>query len=308
MLPTLRGHLTIVHVTSIERSSGALPPRPYRWGEGVTVIMKLGLMLPLGRAFAADEPKRIEQALTFNYTSLWVQEWPVGVAFQGGYRDHGTGYDPFVYGMHLGHQYGSRLDSVGFAVIRSDYRPPSVTARAVVSAQKLGGCSLHLGLGARTNSPEAIVHAADRWNATRAFLHAMNGSDAFALPPHFSAPSMYQPSGNLTLWQAISYQAEGWLTNRLLPQEIEELAIPLRQHIPHLEITLQLFCLLDTQNHTRLEMTPGHPLSLGKDRLRDLLGCWRALGINRIIYSPARTPTIDQLRMMSDMVGEGGTA
>ncbi len=264
--------------------------------------MKLGVMLPLLGPFAQDEKTRIDQALTLGYSTLWLQEWPVGSGPEG-HIDHGTGYDPLLYALHLGNVCGSHLDTIGFAVLRLDYRPAAVTARAIVSADALGRKPLLLGLGAKTDTTERVEAAAATWRSIRSYLYSKSEPDAFVLPPNFSPPPMYSASSNPLFWEAINYKAEGWLTNRIIPQQIQEKADLLRPHVSHLSIILQIFCYLDLHDDNRLEMGQGMPLHIGRSRLRELVHHWSAVGVERLIYVPSQTATLDQLRAFAEIVG-----
>ncbi len=285
---------------SLEERSGGIAPCNCRYHQ--MPIMQVDLMLPLGGPFSPDEPERIAQALTVGYDTLWMQEWPQGSGVPG-HIDHGTGYDPLLYALHLSRTYESALSHVGFAVLRIDYRAAAVTARAIVTVAGLGGRPLLLGLGAKNDTDEKRQATATAWRTIRSFLYQGTSSDTFALPPGFTPPRMYQVSSHPLLWEAIDYEAEGWLTNLLIPRQIEERASVLRQHAPRLEVALQIFCYLDLHNDQRLEMGERKPLHIGRTRLRELAAHWQSVGVTRLIYVPAQTPTVGQLQAFVEIAG-----
>lgn len=263
--------------------------------------MKLGVVLPLGRPFSQHEPERLEQAISLGYSSLWLQEWPVGVGAPGT-QDHGTGHDPLIYAAHLARDFGARIEHIGIAALRLDYRVPSVTARAVVSAQHLGGKDLLLGLGARTSTPETVCKAARDWFDIRSCLYSAGQSDTFVVPPGFSSPRMYLASRNPNLWSAIEYAAEGWLTMQRDPRQLQATADLLRRRAPDIEIVLQVFFKLDSADKNALQVTERNGLQVGKRRLLQFVRHWREIGVSRLIYLPTETPSVDALRMLADAV------
>lgn len=268
--------------------------------------MELGIMLPLAKPFAASEPERIGQALSLGYSDLWLQERPLGGG-PPGHRDHGTGHDPLLFAAHLARKYGPRGARVGLAILRLDYRHPYVAARAVASAQSLGdGQPLLLGLGRETgNLEKKIRRAAQTYLTIRSLLLADQTRDAFLLPPGFTPPAMYLASGKLDLWQAINYQAEGWLTTHFDPREIQAIGAPLRERVPGLEVVVQVFFRLDTSDENALRPVQRSALLIGKNPLRGLVNLWREVGVRRVIYFPPETPSEEQLRLFASVVLEG---
>ncbi len=263
--------------------------------------MKVGLMLPLGRPWASDEADRIERALALGYSSLWLQEWPVGVGPPGS-RDHGSGHDPLFYASHLYREYGARGAQVGLAVLRADYRHPYITARAVASAQTFGGgYPLLLGLGMETNTPEAAEQLAQTWQVVRSCLYAEQ-PDAFLLPAGFAPPRMFLASGKLDLWSATNYLADGWLTTRFDPRQIASIADPIRQRVPHLDIIVQVFWRIDLAERDALYRGRGDVLQIGERRVRELVRLWREAGVSGIISYAPETPGEDQLKLVADII------
>jgi hypothetical protein len=263
--------------------------------------MNLGIMLPLARPFAEEEASQIEQALRLGFTTLWLQEWPVGSG-PPGQRDHGSGHDLLLYASHLAREYGAHGAQIGLAVVRAEYRSPSVTARAVVSAQVLGGGHpLLLGLGADPREMQTLVQA---WQVIHSCLHAE--SDAFLLPRHFTPPRMFLASGKTDLWSATGYQARGLLTTRIDPRHIAAIAEPLRQHVPHLEIIVQVFWRIDLEESEALYRGPRDVLQIGRTRVRELARLWKEAGVTGIIYYPPETPSAEQLQLVAEAIGEEG--
>jgi alkanesulfonate monooxygenase SsuD/methylene tetrahydromethanopterin reductase-like flavin-dependent oxidoreductase (luciferase family) len=263
--------------------------------------MKVGLLLPLGKPYASDEVDRIEQALALGYSNLWLQEWPEGCG-PPGHVDHGTGHDPLHYGSYLARLYSGI--QIGLAVLRADYRHPSVAARAVVSAQMLGsGHPFLLGMGMETDTQTGLTQLAQTWQTVYSCLHGEQ-PDAFLLPPDFSPPRMFLASGKQELWEQIHYQADGWLTTRFDPRQIAAIAGPLRQSAPHLEIIIQLFSQIDHQDSNTLCQGQRGAIEIGKNRLLELVHCWKEVGVSQVIYAPAETPSVDQLRIVAEAVGE----
>jgi alkanesulfonate monooxygenase SsuD/methylene tetrahydromethanopterin reductase-like flavin-dependent oxidoreductase (luciferase family) len=266
------------------------------------MVMKVGVMLPLGRPFTENETERIELALSLGYTSLWLQEWPVGSG-PPGQRDHGSGHDPLLFALHLASRYGSRGTQIGTAVVRLDYRYPPVTARAVVSTQALAGHPLLLGLGMETGTEAQIDLAAQAWLTIHMLLHA-GQEDVFLLPPGFVPPLMYLASGKPELWSAIGYQADGWITTRFDPRQLEGIAQGIRPHVPDLDIIVQVFWRLDTVDASALRQVSRGAMQIGEHHLRALVRHWKSVGVNQVIYFAPETPSADQLRMFADAILE----
>jgi hypothetical protein len=267
--------------------------------------MKVGLMLPLGRPFAADEAEWIERALTLGYSSLWLQEWPVGVGPPGS-RDHGSGHDLLFYASHLSREYGARGAQVGLAVLRADYRHPYITARAVVSAQTFGGGSpFLLGLGMETKTSEAAEQLAQTWQVVRTCLYGEQ-PDFFLLPDRFAPPRMYLASGKPELWSATNYLADGWLTTRFDPRQIAAIAEPIRERVPHLDIIVQVYWRIDLAERDTLCRGRGDVLQIGEQRVRELVRRWREAGVSGIISYAPETPREDQLKLVADIMQEEG--
>lgn len=269
--------------------------------------MQLGITLPLSPPFAADEDARIKQALSLGYTYLWLQEWPQGSGVPGQW-DHGSGHDPLLHATYLAQRYGPDGAHIGFAILRLDYRYPPVAARAIVSAQIFGGQPLRLGMGMKVEDdcPKDVKQAASAWLTIRSFLHQSPGMDAFILPPGFTPPRMYLSVGNESLWSAIHYQAEGWLTTRYDPREVGPIAQRIRSHIPRLEIVLQVFWTIDTQEPHTLRRNHFNTVQIGEQRIREFVRFWREIGVTQVIYYPPVTPSMDQLKVFAVAVAEEG--
>jgi alkanesulfonate monooxygenase SsuD/methylene tetrahydromethanopterin reductase-like flavin-dependent oxidoreductase (luciferase family) len=266
-------------------------------------MMKVGLLLPLGKPYASDEANRIEQALALGYSSLWLQEWPEGCGPRG-HVDHGSGHDPLHYGSYLARLYSGI--QIGLAVLRADYRHPSVTARAVVSAQMLGsGHPFLLGMGMETDTPDMLTQLAQTWQTVYSCLHGEQ-PDAFLLPPDFSPPRMFLASGKQELWEQTHYQADGWLTTRFDPRQIAAIADPIRQSAPHIEIIIQLFSRIDQDVCDTLRQGQRGAIEIGKNRLQEFVRHWKEVGVSQVIYAPAETPSVNQLRIVAEAVGEEG--
>lgn len=265
--------------------------------------MKVGLMLPLGKPYAPDEANRIGEALALGYTSLWLQEWPQGCG-PTGHVDHGSGHDPLHYGSYLARTFRTHGTQIGLAILRADYRQASVAARAIVSAQILGGGSpLLLGMGMETTTPESITQLAHTWLTVYSCLHGEQ-PDAFLLPPDFSPPRMFLASGKQELWNQTRYLADGWLTTRFDPRQIEACASPIHQHAPHIEIIVQIFWRIDLEDSNALYQGRRGALQIGKNRVLELVRLWREVGVSQVIYVPPETPSFDQLQVVADAIGK----
>lgn len=266
--------------------------------------MRYGAVLPLARPYAAEEPDKIEQALALGYSAFWLQEWPVGSGPSES-LDHGSGHDPVVYASHLARQYGSRGVSIGLAVLRADYRQPYVAARALVSAQHLGGgYPLLVGLGMETATPEAFDRLVQTWHILYACLHEQR-SDVFLLPSTYVPPKMYLASGKFDLWEATEFKADGLLTTRIDPRQIAPISNPLRERIPHLEIIVQIFWRIDVADRA-LCREVGGVLQIGKDRVRELAHLWKEAGVTGCISYFAETPSEAQLSIVAEALKEVG--
>jgi hypothetical protein len=267
--------------------------------------MDLGVLLPLGPPFSAANERLIESALDLGYSTLWLQDWPVGVGKPGAV-DHGTGHDPLVYASHIGSKYrnNSSLRSIGFAALRLDYRTPAVTARAISSVNAFSRKELLLGMGAGTYDSQVVDKAAQDWLRIRAYLVDQAHPEYFFLPPGFIKPRMYLASSHLLLWRAVDFRAEGWLTYRVDPRRIEPVAKILRQHIPNLAIVLCLFWQADCRDPNRMGTGERNALELGRNRIRQFARFWRQIGVTGLIYSPPITPSLDQLVLLRDAIVE----
>lgn len=263
--------------------------------------MQLGLLLPLARPYATDEHSRIAEAIDLGFSSLWLEEWPVGVG-EAERRDHGTGHDPLVYGTVLGRQFRGQIGQMGFAALRLDYRPPQVTARAIVSAQCLGGCPLAIGLGSRTTTPEAVRRAAADWLCIRACLEGHGESGNFLLPSDFRAPPMLLTSRSPDLWSAIGYQADGFMTYQIDPRKTETTIALVRERRPQAAIALVLFARIALSDPDTLYLDEQAAFVIGQRRLTELSRLWADNGFTQIIYRPAETPSREQLELVATCV------
>ncbi len=263
--------------------------------------MQLGLLLPLARPYAADESSRIGEAIQVGFSSLWLEEWPVGVGEEVR-RDHGTGHDPLVYSAYLGQQFRGQIDHVGFAALRLDYRPPQVTARAIVSAQWLGGSPLAVGLGCRTTTPEAVQSAAADWLRIRACLEGRGESGTFLLPSGFVAPPMLLTTRSPDLWEAIEYQADGFMTYQIDPRKTAPTVELVRGRRPQATIALVLFARVAIGEPDVLYLDDRAVFVIGQRRLAELGRLWADNGFTQIIYRPAETPSREQLELLAACV------
>jgi hypothetical protein len=263
--------------------------------------MDLGLLLPVARPFAGDERDRIATAVGMGFSSLWLEEWPVGIG-TAERRDHGTGHDPLVYSAHLGQQFRVSLDHIGFAALRLDYRPPQVTARALVSARWLGGCPLVAGIGCRTTSPETVRAAADDWIAIRACLAGHGESGSFLLPEDFEAPPMLLASRSPDLWAAIDYQAEGFMTTQVDPRKTRETIARVCDRRPQAIILLTLFAQVAVDDPGVFRMNERGALVVGERRLREFVRLLGDTGFTQLVYRPEATPTPEQLELVATCV------
>jgi len=62
--------------------------------------MKLGIMLPVYRAYSQGEFEKIDAILAAGFSTLWLREWPSGIGVPG-QRDHGSGHDPLIHAVQL---------------------------------------------------------------------------------------------------------------------------------------------------------------------------------------------------------------
>ncbi len=76
----------------------------------------------------------------------------------------------------------------------------------------------------------------------RSFFNTPPEEDTFILPPNFQPPKMYLASNNPELWKRIEYNAEGWLTYRIDPRRLVELATQIRKQTPLFFHRGRLFC------------------------------------------------------------------
>lgn len=265
--------------------------------------MKLGIMLPVYRAYSQGEFEKIDAILAAGFSTLWLREWPSGIGVPG-QRDHGSGHDPLIHAVQLAPRLTRTPEAIGFAALRLDYRLPMITARALVTCQYFSGVPLLAGLGAGTSSESSVESASKDWAAIRSFLNTSPEEDTFILPPNFQPPKMYMASNNPELWKRIEYNAEGWLTYRIDPRRLMQLATQIREYTPDVEIAIALWWNLDVGDKDALQWVENNALKVGERRLRQFVREWKRIGVTHLIYQPPRTPSDEQLRAMVDAVME----
>lgn len=266
--------------------------------------MKLGIMLPIYRAYAAGEFEKIDTLLMSGFSTLWLREWPSGIGVQG-QRDHGSGHDPLIHATQLLPRLVRTPEAIGFAALRLDYRSPVVMARTLVTCQYFSGVPLLAGLGAGTSSEDALESASKDWMMIRSLLRTPPEEDTFILPPNFQCPKMYLASNNPELWKRIEYNADGWLTYRIDPRRLIQLATQIREHTPTAKIAIALWWHLDSEDKNAFQWVENNAMRVGERRLRQFVREWKSIGIDYLIYQPPKTPSDDQLRGVVSAVMEG---
>lgn len=253
----------------------------------------LGLIVPLGD----ERDDRIVAALVDEQivSSVWVRDLP---AVARSDDDTGQGSDPWWY---LGGLQGAGVtpQHLGTASIILGIRHPLVTARAATGAHidTAGRFVLGVGTGGKPEMNRALEvagrsHAefASQWTKLRAALDDTGHPEvSLHLPPAYRPPPVYLATSDLTRWEAIDGDADGWQTfltddrRRFLDDHHRVCAI--RGAATHVDVRLDVDLHDPARAGSRPEFT--HPdrgrVRCTADQLPHLLAPWWGEPVGRIL-------------------------
>jgi hypothetical protein len=150
------------------------------------VLPEIGVVLPVAPASetAATLDGTLRSVEAMGYEAVWLRDWPLTTrraTFGDSPPDPATGHDPVAYGAVLRSVLPAAV-TVGFAVLRLDFREPAVTARSIVSLASLTDGPVTVGLGGAGSADARERTVTTRsYRAVRALLTFREAAD-FAVP------------------------------------------------------------------------------------------------------------------------------
>lgn len=272
--------------------------------------LTLGIFLPL-RFYQGDMAVLEGQAALvgeidrLGFAATWVRDVPL---FDPQFGDAGQLFDPFTYLAFLAAR-TQRITLVTGSAIFS-LRHPIDLAKAAVSLDRLSGGRLVMGIASGDRAVEfpayGLEHAerGERFAQSVAYfrqliaaqagdihspLGQVRGASLLPKPVTGRIPLMVTGSSRQTP-QWLAEQADGWLTypeathHGMGPRRLAErvrawrAAIPGGGFRPHM--TNEWIDLAEDPNFPRTAVGGGYVLKTGRNGLIDLLGEWRAAGVN----------------------------
>jgi hypothetical protein len=234
------------------------------------------------------------------YEAVWLRDWPLRAASGGSPPDAATGHDPVAYGAVLRAALPAAV-TVGFAVLRLDFREPAVTARSIVSLASLAGGPVAVGLGGPGSADPAERAATTRaYRAVRALLTFREAAD-FVVPDGFVCPPLLLASRSAQIWEAVGYEAEGVLTTEVHPGRLGAALAALRAVQPTLGAGLECLLKLDEESPGTVARQ-GPCLVVGRRRLAELARAWIDCGVDRILVHLAPTAAFDEHRRVVEVL------
>ncbi|QCI62829.1 LLM class oxidoreductase [Phreatobacter stygius] len=272
--------------------------------------LTLGIFLPL-RFFRGDMRVLADQADLVadvdrrGFAAVWVRDVPL---FDPGFGDAGQVFDPFTYLAYL----AARTERVALATGSAIFslRHPIDLAKMATTIDRLSGGRLVLGIASGDRPVEFPAYGididtrGDRFAATVTYfrqliggdrpsvhspLGTMDGVDLLPKPAAGRIPLIVTGSSRQDLsW--VGDHADGWLTypqSTHTPEGPRQLSdkirawralIPDGGFRPHL--TNEWLDLAEDPNFPRTPLQGGYVLKTGRKALIDLLGEWRAAGVN----------------------------
>lgn len=265
---------------------------------------EIGVVLPFAPApeTAATLDGTLRSVEAMGYEAVWLRDWPLTTrraTFGDSPPDPATGHDPVAYGAVLRSVLPAAV-TVGFAVLRLDFREPAVTARSIVSLASLTGGPVTVGLGG-AGSADARERAVTTrsYRAVRALLTFREAAD-FAVPAGFECPPLFLASRTPSTWEAIGYEAEGVLTTEVHPARLGASLAALRSVQPALRAGLE--CLLELDGSPDTLARRGACLVAGRRRLAELARAWIDCGVDRILVHLGPTAPLDAHRRAVDVL------
>ncbi|MFO1755834.1 LLM class oxidoreductase [Pseudomonas aeruginosa] len=271
--------------------------------------LTLGLFLPL-RFYQGDmrvllgQARLIEEIDRLGFAAVWVRDVPL---FDPRFGDAGQVFDPFTYLGYLAARTRRIALATGSAVLA--LRQPVDLAKAAASVDRLSGGRLVLGLASGDRPVEfpayGLEHAqrgerfAQGLDYLRQLLHGcrhvasplgtLDDAELLPRPPAGAIPLVVTGSARQPAdW--LARQADGWLTYpestvdasgpRRLARKIRawRMSIADGGFRPHM--TNEWLDLVDDPAYPRTPLHGGYVLRTGRNGLIELLGEWRAAGVN----------------------------
>jgi hypothetical protein len=266
------------------------------------VLPEIGVVLPVAPApeTAATVEATVRSVDAMGYEAVWLRDWPLTASSGDSPPDEATGHDPVAYGAVLRAALPAAV-TVGFAVLRLDFREPAVTARSIVSLASLAGGRVVVGLGGTgSTDPEERAATIRAYRSVRALLTFREAAD-FGVPAGFECPPLFLASRSPQTWEAIGYQAEGVLTTEVHPVRLAASLGALREVQPSLRAGLECLLKLDTESPGTVTRR-GACLVVGLQRLAELARAWVDCGVDRILVHLAPTAAFDEHRRVVDVL------
>lgn len=266
------------------------------------MLPEIGVVLPVAPAAqtVATVEGTVRSVAAMGYEAVWLRDWPLTASSGDSPRDVATGHDPVAYGSVLRAALPEAV-TVGFAVLRLDFREPAVTARSIVSLASLAGGPVVVGLGGTgSTDPEERAATTRAYRSVRALL-TFRDAAGFGVPAGFECPPLFLASRSPQTWEAIGYQAEGVLTTEVHPVRLAASLGALREVQPSLRAGLECLLKLDTESPGTVARR-GACLVVGLQRLAELARAWVDCGVDRILVHLAPTATFDEHRRVVDVL------
>lgn len=272
--------------------------------------LTLGIFLPL-RLYQGDMQALAGQGELVTamdrqgFAAAWVRDIPL---FDPRFGDAGQLFDPFAYLAYLAARTESLALATGSAIF--SLRHPIDLAKAAASVDQLSGGRLVLGTASGDRVSEfpayglPYVTRGERYaQAVHMFrqllrpgpahiagpLGSLDGVELLPKPVAGAIPLIVTASSGQSLdW--IGRHADGWLTypeathTAQGPRQLAQKIRAWRQSIPdggfRPHMCNEWLDLVDDPDYPRTAVRSGHTLRTGRKGLIDLLGEWRAAGVN----------------------------
>ena len=272
--------------------------------------LTLGIFLPLrfyqgDMAVLAGQAQMVRDIDRLGFAAVWVRDVPL---FDPAFGDAGQVFDPFTYLAFLAAQTKTIALATGSAIF--SLRHPIDLAKASATIDQLSGGRLVLGIASGDRPLEfpayGLQHAerGERFAQAVAYVRQLTGGQtpvvdsplgritgAEFLPQPVAGVIPLMVTGSSRQSPAwIAEQADGWLTfpeATHTPEGPKRLAAKIQAwrgliadggFRPHM--TNEWLDLVDDPNHPRTPIQGGYVLRTGRKGLIELLGEWRAAGVN----------------------------
>ncbi|MNM49379.1 Alkanal monooxygenase alpha chain [compost metagenome] len=296
--------------------------------------LTLGIFLPLrfyqgDMSILAGQAELVSEIDRLGFAAVWVRDVPLFDPFFG---DAGQVFDPFTYLAYLAARTQRISLATGSAIF--SLRHPIDLAKAAATIDQLSGARLVMGIASGDRPVEFPAYGLEHSERGERFAEAVSyfrqllqeGEHSIASPlGHLNAAQLLPKpaAGKIPLlvtgssrqsMQWLGEHADGWLTypqstqTIIGPRQLADKIRTWRNHIPDQgfrpHVTNEWIDLDENPNCPRTALHGGYVLKTGRKGLIELLGEWRAAGVNHAALGIhlARRPAQDIIQELGEEV------